>query len=684
MFYIIVFIVIQSMVCNAGMADGIEYLGSTASPTKDLVLYKDTLASNKTYLYAAQGVTIAVYDVTTATKPVLLNRIMASTDSVYDLKIWKDRLYAARGGAGIGIYDLNEPKHPQLIINLPYVADEVWVGDLVLMAVNRSPVSTGGGSASRVYEHKVYDISDFNNPIERGRRYVSGSSSYMEPTFWWAEVLPEQKATAFYYSHMISLDREIIKTKEAYSPYQVQQPLIRFAHGSTITRHTVGLVFHEGLAFILFDEGLEVHDFDNESTLKARMPFEKPYGIHKDNERIYLQSKDKSVYELIHDDLKNLSASEPVDFPFFIDEIFEGVAYGALGREGLAIQPIHYATEEEAIYLKQPAHEIVRIQGEGNVLIAENMYQDRETHEMLSTELLMVYKDGEFEVSHDVFDSLVSPAFGLRMRIDDVMAVAAAKGIQLYDFSNPHNPRPAGFLDEFPSRKWNSVRFMTTVDNYLHISYESQDEEKRGWYVYSIDSLDKPHLLKKYDYIELFDFRTFIVNNMMYVMKRIRESDNFRSTIRMFKLSDGSSIQSAGQIELDSRYGEAQGFAINQDLFVIFDADCSRYKGILQIYRMRGQTEAECVSEVELPVDLTHIYLNGTDLWCLQHREGCMGRNKRVWVYLIDLSNPCQPEIVDRINVGLKRYNEMMRFYNIDDLIVLPGNEEGLHMMRRQ
>ncbi len=107
MFYIIVFFVIQLFASDTGMAEGIEYLGSTASPTKDLVLYKDTPPSNKTYLYAAQGVTIAIYDVSLATKPVLLNRFMVSTDSVYDLKIWKDRLYAAKGGAGIGIYDLS-------------------------------------------------------------------------------------------------------------------------------------------------------------------------------------------------------------------------------------------------------------------------------------------------------------------------------------------------------------------------------------------------------------------------------------------------------------------------------------------------------------------------------------------------------------------------------------------------
>ena len=319
----------------------IQYLGSTSYPTRDLAVYHDDRVQ-KTYLYAAQGVTVAIYDTTDPMKPAFRKRFVVSSDSVHDVYLWKNRLYTASGGAGIHVFHIDNPENPERISSISTTADEVWAGQSVVLAINRHPSSSGGGSAGTTYEHTIYEYdasSLLQQPVQRGEESIQGSESYYTPTFLWAH---ETLGNRFfiYSSAMLGLSINVLPGSGTYTSHNT---LIRFDEGSEITRQLNSMIFDLGLAYIAFEEGfLEIHDFTRQegSTIISRFNIDAPQRLFLDGERIFLQDKENRIFEIDHTDVRHLKSNFIKPNPFAVQQMKNGTAYGISTRGNILIQTL--------------------------------------------------------------------------------------------------------------------------------------------------------------------------------------------------------------------------------------------------------------------------------------------------------------------------------------------------------
>ncbi len=128
--------------------------------------------------YAGIGLKLSLLNVTNPANPVLLGFSQPFADSVQDIAVAGSRAYVAAGGAGIGIVDVTDTAHPNIL--------GTWVssGYAEGIAVSGTTVYLADGP----YGLRVIDASNPSNPIETGSAFtfnyafdvaVSGNYAYL-------------------------------------------------------------------------------------------------------------------------------------------------------------------------------------------------------------------------------------------------------------------------------------------------------------------------------------------------------------------------------------------------------------------------------------------------------------------------------------------------------------------------
>jgi hypothetical protein len=124
------------------------------------------------YLYTVDNANLKVFDISTATDPVLKNTVQVGFE-IETIYPFKDKLFIGSTSA-VHIFSINNPEQPERLSTAisPEVirrCDPVVAKDTVAFATLR----TNGPCGGRQSILAAYDIKDINNPVQKGTYFVA-------------------------------------------------------------------------------------------------------------------------------------------------------------------------------------------------------------------------------------------------------------------------------------------------------------------------------------------------------------------------------------------------------------------------------------------------------------------------------------------------------------------------------
>lgn len=637
----------------------IEFLGTSNNRTVDLVVYQTP--TQETYVYAAQGASIAVLKVDAVDQVQDVYRFIPTNDAVFDLFLHGTLLYAANGASGIDCYSLENPQQPRLLYHTSAQSHTILVGDNTLVSINQRPGGSGGSSRP-VAKQTLYDLSNFQE-IHSELYYVF--NSYAVPNFLIVDPASQNTLSQdqYFYSNLPGFFRENRTGKQNYIDFRN-------------TRKPNGMIIHGRYVYLTLPDSLQIYDYQTAELLESTpLDGEVFSPAILDGTSLYIQTSIHTrVYSLNEPSSPRYSHS--FQSPFQIHDIVDGIAYGALHEVGVGIAHLNHPLYPAPFYYTPGQFRIDNVKTNGTIFLAQSIGEGTPNQHYF----LLSYQDGSnFEVLSQL-DISNPNDLGQFYISDNVAAVSTEDGLQLIDISDPRNPQNAAVLPHLHFYYYSEMKshlFVRIHNGYLHVNDWDYEGEERAWYIYSLADPYHPELIKKEPYNDLIRVdRSVFYDDKYYTM----QTDG---TLATYDFSTPSSPKQTAAFK-PGMYTifDIQQLVVHENKLAVLSL--TQDNSIIHVLDIHDINNPVLQHRIRIPqsIILSTIALTDSYLWGLQARYFMSYGQPNLQLYHINIE---QPDNQESITTGQMLFNDyQLKMIARNGNLFFHAGEKGILVFRSQ
>lgn len=638
----------------------IEFLGTSNNRTVDLVVYQTP--THETYVYAAQGASIAVLKVDAVDQVQEVYRFIPTNDAVFDLFLHGTLLYAANGASGINCYSLENPQLPKCLYTITSQSHVVLVGDNSLVSINKSPGGSGG--SSRPVAHQIMiDISNPATPQIIHEEIFPTYRSWAVPTYLTVRNVSQNSSSQdhFFYSDPYGIIREDQTGKHSYI-------------GVPNSPKQTGMIINGLYVYLTLPDYLQVYDYQTAQLLES-IPLDGAVysSAILDGTSLYIQTSIHTrLYSLT--DPSSPRYSHSFQSPFQIHTIVDGIAYGALHEAGVGIAHLNHPLNPTPFYYTPGQFRIDNVKTNGNIFLAQSIGEGTPNQHYF----LLSHQDG---ANFDVLSQLDIPNpndLGEFYIGDTIAAVSTKEGLQIVDISDPRNPQNAAVLPHLHFYYYSEMKrhlFVTIQNGYLHVNDWDFEGDERGWYIYSLADPYNPELIKKEPYNDLIRVdRSVFYDDKYYTM----QTDG---TLATYDFSTPSSPKQTAAFKPGTyTIFDIQQLAVHENKLAVLSL--TQDNSIIHVLDIHDINNPVLQHRIKMPqyIILSTIALTDSYLWGLQARYFMSYGQPNLQIYHINIE---QPDNQESITTGQMLFNDyQLKMITQNGTLFFHTGEKGILVFR--
>lgn len=657
----------------------IESLGSLGGSIQDLVIYP--APSGRTYAYIAQGIHLIIVDVSDQDRARVVDKVAFSTSAIRHLSLSQNRLAVSNDVYGVKILSLENPEKPALLQTVSSNVSEAWLGGN-LLHTKQFPSFACGGSSRELGSLVVYDISTTNRPTVLSTLTYYASNLFSFPKYFWVdETNPE---TPYFYR---------TAPHPGISDFG-KNPFDRVLYGNPNTGYLLGIVVKEPTAFITYTQALVSYTSNASGDLIGSATLyqgEVKSASILDRSDLYLPLQNQWLrFDVSFGPEPTLV--ETLNLPFTPKTIVNGVAFGVEENVGVLSSPVAGADRGKVSIVFSSGFTVEQVKRSSSLLISHSLqYRSNPTGYDHTYRLLRIREDRQFDVVYQFDISNPEPSVSGYGDYDhfwmegNLAAIATGEGIQLFDLTDPAQPKKAALLPHMHHEYGSDTaeKLFTLLDRgYFHINDFDWKTGQGGWYIYSVHDPYRPELVKHLPFDEnIRSSDNGFVNHIYYFLIYRNLVGGRRADIGVYDFTDPLHPTSKGTFEGPN--GISHSMSVDQDKMVI--ADNTSYLGRLYFFNLKDPIRPVKVEKHFEIQDVVpeFVWLSGSHLWLLSTQDvmGCSVGHRYLQVYNVE--DMQKPVLLD--SQRLSRFNTYStRSLIWDNSLFLATGDLGLHVLEYQ